>query len=66
MEIVCKDRQFLRVACSTYKWVEESFQCNEGFIKRYNDDSDEGYFIEVDVQYPENLHNLQNDLAFFA
>ena len=37
---------------------------NEDFIKSYNDKSDERYFLEVDVQYPENLHNLHNDLPF--
>ena len=25
---------------------------------------DVGYFLEVDIQYPENLHNLHNDLHF--
>ena len=29
-----------------------------------NEKSDEGYFPEVDVQYPENLHKLHNDLPF--
>ena len=33
-------------------------------MKRYNDESDEGYFVEVDIQYLENLHNLHNDLFF--
>ena len=27
-------------------------------------DSDEGYFLKVDIQYPENLHNFHNDLPF--
>ena len=31
-------------------------------IKSYNNDSDEGYFLEVEVQYPEDLRNL--DLRF--
>ena len=30
--------------------------------KKYNEDRDEGYFLEVDVQYLENLHKLHNDL----
>ena len=32
--------------------------------KRKYEESNEGYFFEVDVQYPENLHNLHNDLPF--
>ena len=48
-----------------FKWVEYISEFNEDFIKRYSDKSNEGYFIEVDVQYPENLHNLHNDLLFF-
>ena len=34
------------------------------FIKKYNEDNDEGYFLEADVQYPENLHILHNYLSF--
>ena len=33
-------------------------------MKSYNEESDGGYFIEVDVKYPENLHHLHNDLPF--
>ena len=36
---------------------------NEDFIKKnYNKESDEGYFLEVEIQYPEKLHELHNDL----
>ena len=31
-------------------------------MKNYNRHSDEGYFLEVDVQYAENLHDIHNDL----
>ena len=44
------------------KWVKDIFNFNESFIKRYDKESDEGYFLEVDVRYPKNLHNLHNDL----
>ena len=37
---------------------------NEDFIKNYDEESDEGYFIEVDVQYLEKLNELHNDLRF--
>ena len=39
-------------------------QFNEDFIKNYKEESDGGSFLEADVQYPENLHELHNDLQF--
>ena len=39
-------------------------QFNEDFIKNYNEKSDGGYSLEVDVQYLEKLHELYNDLLF--
>ena len=47
-----------------FKWIENILQFNKDVIENYNEDSDEGYFLEVNVQYPENLHNLHNDLPF--
>ena len=32
--------------------------------KKYNEESDEGYFLEVDVQYLEKLYERHNDLPF--
>ena len=49
---------------NNFEWIEDTSQFNEGFIKNYNEESDEGYFVEVDVQYPEKLHELHNDLLF--
>ena len=31
-------------------------------MKSYNEKGKEGYFLEVDIQYPENLHKAQNNL----
>ena len=35
-------------------------------MKIYNEDRDIGCFIEVDVQYPEKLRILHNDLFFLS
>ena len=45
-------------------WIKDTSQFNEDFIKNYNQESDKGYFLEVDVQYTEKLHELHNDLPF--
>ena len=38
----------------------------EDFIKNYNEESDEEYFLEVDVQHLEKLHKLYNNLPFLT
>ena len=47
-----------------FKWVENRSQFDKDFIKNFNKDSDEGHFLEVDVQYPKTLHDLHNDLPY--
>ena len=47
-----------------FEWIEDTSKFNEDFIKNYNEKSEEGYFLEVDAQYPEKLHELYNDLPF--
>ena len=49
---------------SNFEWIEETSQFNEDLIKNYNEESDEGYFLEFDVQYQEKLHELHYDLPF--
>ena len=39
---------------------------NKDFMKTYNVESDKEYFFEVDIQYLENLHNLQSDLPILS
>ena len=37
---------------------------NEEFIKNYNENSNKGYILEIDVKYPKKLHDLHSDLPF--
>ena len=47
-----------------YKWKKNMLKFNEDFIKNYDEDSDKGYILEVDVKYPKSLHNLHCDSPF--
>ena len=47
------------------EWVEDISEFNEDFKKTYNEGSDEGYFLEVNVPYLEKLHDYHKDLPFF-
>ena len=46
------------------KWVKHLSQFDEDSIKSYNEKSKEGYFLKVDTQYPQKLHELYKDLPF--
>ena len=35
---------------------------NEEFIKSYNENSDDGYFLEVDIEYPKTLWGSLKEL----
>ena len=45
-----------------FKWKNNMSKFNEEFIKNYDEDSDKGYLLAVDVKYPKNLHGLDEDL----
>ena len=55
-----------KLSLKIFKWITDVSKFDESFIKSYNKKSDKGLFLEVDVQYPKNLHSLQNDLPFFS
>ena len=48
-----------------FKWVINKSKFNKDFRKKCNEDSYIGYFLKVNVQYPEKFHELPNDLPFF-
>ena len=37
---------------------------NKEFIKNYDEDSNKGYILEVNVKYPKKIHCLHEDLPF--
>ena len=50
-----------KLSVNKFQWVEDTSQFNKDFIKSYNEESDEGYFLEVDGQYPQKLDELRNN-----
>ena len=53
-----------KLSVNGFEWVEDISEFDESFTKSYNAENDERYSLEVDVKYPEKLHNLHNDLPF--
>ena len=47
---------------NNFEWIEDASKFNEDFIKSCIEESDEEYFFGVDIQYPEKLRELRNDL----
>ena len=41
---------FQKLPINRFKWIEETSQFNEDFIKNYDEERDKGYLLEVDVQ----------------
>ena len=53
-----------KLPVSGFKWLEDTSEINEEFIKNYDENNNKGYILEVDVKYPRKLHDLHNDLPF--
>ena len=50
---------------NTFEWIEDTSQFNEYFIKNSNEESNGGYFLEVDLQCIENYINLSVTQYYF-
>ena len=55
-----------KLPLNSFEWVEKLSQFNKGFIKNYDENSNKGYILEVDVEYPKKLFSLHKDLPFLA
>ena len=40
-----------KLPVNNFEWTKDTSQFNEDFIKNYNEESNEGYLLEVDVQW---------------
>ena len=53
-----------KLPVSGFKWENDLSRRSDDFIKNYNENSDVGYFLEVDVEYPKNLFRANKELPF--
>ena len=49
-----------------FEWAKKISKFDECFIKNYDENSDKGYFLEVEVEYPKNVFSLHSDLPFLG
>ena len=53
-----------KLPVNNLEWIKDTSHVSEDFIKNYKEERDEGYFLKVDIQYLEKLHEVHNDLLF--
>ena len=51
---------------NNFKWCDALEMFTSDFIKNYEEDSDTGYLLEVDIDYPKELHESHRDLSFLS
>ena len=64
MQTCCMDGQCLKYFLYVVLNEKKLSKFDEGFIKNYGEDSNKGYIIDVDIEYPKNVLNLHRDLPF--
>ena len=53
-----------KLPTSNFTWAEDLSIFTENFMKNYDDNSDAGFILEVDTEYPKELFNKHKDLPF--
>ena len=70
MQTICMDGQCLKKSpVNGFEWVKKMSKFHGCFIRIFDENSDKGYFLETDVEYPKKLFNrvalsLHSDLPF--
>ena len=47
-----------KLLVNKFEWIKDTSNFDEVYLKSYREESDKGYFLEVDVQYPKKLHEV--------
>ena len=47
-----------KLPVNNFEWIEETSRFNEDFLKNFNDESDEGYFLEMIFNIPRKYMNF--------
>ena len=55
---------YQKLPVNSIKWKKNVSKYNEKFIRNYDEDSNKGYILEVDIEYLKNVHDLHSDLSF--
>ena len=53
-----------KLAVRGFRWMNDISKMDEDFVKDYDKNNNKGYILDVDVNYPNKLQNLHNDVPF--
>ena len=53
-----------KLPVNRFRWVHDVSRFNEDFIKNYNENSDLGYFLQIDVEYTKKIFTSHKELPF--
>ena len=58
---ICK-----KLPVDNFRWAEDPDTYTQSFIRNYDEKSNYGSVLEVDIEYPKSLWDLHKDLPFIA
>ena len=53
-----------KLPIDSFKWINDLEKFTSEFTRNYDENEDTGYLLEVDNEYPKNLHESHRDLPF--
>ena len=53
-----------KLPVNSFKWKTNMLKFNKEFIRNSDENSNEGYILDVTIDYPKDLHDLHSDLPF--